>query len=124
MSIAPKKQVALVGLSTLLTLFSLSAIVFFTNPQTASWATLSFFYLSLFLSCLGIFTLLGLGLRQFIKQNVYVINLSNSFRQAFLLAVLFLVSFFLASKQLLYWPVELSLVLFLVFIEIFLNFKI
>ena len=121
---SPKQQVALIGFSTLLAAFSLGSIITFTDPFTASWITLVFFYLSLFLATLGIFTLLGLGLRQILKQKVYVINLSNSFRQALLISLLIMVSFLLLSQQLLFWWVELSLILFLLFAEIFFNLKI
>jgi hypothetical protein len=121
---SPKQQVTLIGFSTLLAAFSLGSIITFTDPFTASWITFIFFYLSLFLAALGIFTLLGLGLRQILKQKVYVINLSNSFRQAFLISLLIIVSFLLLSQQLLFWWVELSLVLFLLFAEIFFNLKI
>ncbi len=121
---SPKQQVAFIGASTVLALFSLASIISFTDPFTASWITFAFFYLSLFLSALGIFTLLGLWLRQILKQKVYVINLSNSFRQALLFSLLIATSFLLLSRQLLFWWVELSLILFLLFAEIFFNLKI
>ncbi|MEK7162053.1 MAG: hypothetical protein AAB729_05190 [Patescibacteria group bacterium] len=56
--------------------------------------------------------------------GLYVNNLSNSFRQAFLLSLLIVASFFLLSKNLMFWWVEASLILFLVFLEAFLNLKI
>jgi hypothetical protein len=119
----PKSQLIFISISSLLTLFSLICIVVFTDPFTSSWITFGFFYISLFLFTLGALTLLGLVIRQVLKHNVYVINLSNSFRQAFLFAILVLVSFALLSNQLLYWWVELSIILFLLFVEIFLNIK-
>lgn len=120
----PKKQVTLIIFSTLLAAFSLASIISFTSPEEGSWITLSFFYVSLFLVSLGVFTLIGLGLRVWLVKGLYLINLNNSFRQAILTSILIIASFILLSLHMLFWWVELSLILFLVFIEIFLNLKI
>lgn len=119
-----KQQVSLIAFSTFLAGFSLASILNFTNPETASPVTFGFFYLSLFLVSLGSFTLLGLLIRKWLPSGLYVNNLSNSFRQAFLLSILIVASFFLLSKQLMFWWVEASLILFLAFMEAFLNLKI
>lgn len=120
-----KQQAGLIAFSTLLTGFSLASILNFTDPLSASLYTFCFFYLSLFLLSLGCFTLLGLVLRKWLPGGgLYVNNLSNSFRQAFLLSLLIVASFFLLSKNLMFWWVEASLILFLVFLEAFLNLKI
>jgi hypothetical protein len=124
MSFSPQKQTSLIIFSTVLAGFSLASIVNFTDPSSASWVTFGFFYLSLFLTSLGIFSLIGLMLRQWLSPGLYVINLSNSFRQSVLLSLLISVSFWLSAKGLLYWWVEGSLILFLAFIEIFLNLKV
>ncbi len=120
----PRQHLTLIIFSTILAGFSLASIINFTDPQSASWLTLSFFYFSLFLVSLGIFTLIGLGLRKKFWPGHYVANLSNSFRQALLLALLITASFFLLSKGLLFWWLEATLILFLVFVEAFLNLKI
>jgi hypothetical protein len=124
MQASPKQQVSLITFSTLLAAFSLASIVSFTDPNAASWVTLIFFYISLFLLTLGIFTLIGLTLRQWLHPGHYVANLGNSFRQAFLLSFLMGISAFLLSKSLLFWWVEGSLVLFFAAIEAFLNLKV
>lgn len=124
MSTNPKKQVSLIIFSTVLAAFSLASIINFTDPNSSSRITFAFFYLSLFLFSLGIFTLIGLGLRKALHGGLYVINLNNSFRQGLLLGLLVTVSFLLISLRLLFWWVELSLVLFLAFVEGFLNLKI
>ena len=124
MATNPKKQVTIIVFSTVLAGFSLASIVNFTDPSSASLVTFSFFYLSLFLLILGLFTLLGLGLRQKLSPGLYVLNLSSSFRQALLIAVLIAVSFALLSKRLLFWWVEGSLILFLSAVEAFLNLKV
>ncbi|MBI5530130.1 MAG: hypothetical protein HY918_01375 [Candidatus Doudnabacteria bacterium] len=124
MSNKPKQHLFLIGFSTLLTAFSLASIINFTDPQTASFLTFSFFYISLFLMSLGLFTLIGLLIRQQINPGHYIANLSNSFRQALLLSLLITISMVLLSKQLLFWWIELTLILFFSFIEALLNLKI
>lgn len=120
----PKRQVALIIFSTLLAAFSLASIVNFTDPGTAGALTLAFFYFSLFLFCLGLLCLIGLALRLWLSPGLFVVNFANSFRQAFLIALLILVSFWLQSLRLLFWWVELSLILFFGVIEAFLNLKV
>lgn len=120
----PKQQLFVISFSTALAGFSLASIINFTDPASSSLITFVFFYLSLFLLTLGIFALIGLLLRQWLLPGLYVINLSNSFRQAFLIAVLVVVSFILLSENLLFWWVEASLILFLGFFEVFMNLKI
>ncbi len=118
------KQILLFTLSIILTAFSAGSIMSFTDPQSAGLVTFIFLYLSIFLSLLGCFTLLGLLLRKYIfKKNTYIINLANSFRQALLISILIIVSLVLSSKGLLYWWVEGSLILFLLSLETFLNLK-
>lgn len=120
----PKQQVLFLLFSTILAAFSLGSILDFTDPATASPLTFIFLYASLFLMALGAFTVLGLALRQWLWPGLYVVNLSSSFRQAMLVAILVVVSFILLSKRLLFWWVEGSLILFLAFIEAFLNLKV
>jgi len=124
MPIDPKKQVSLIVFSTLLAAFSLASILNFTDPASAGAVTFVFFYLSLFLFTLGLLCLIGLGLRQWLAPGLYVVNFANSFRQAFLVALLLVASFWLLSLKLLFWWVELSLILFLSAVEAFLNLKV
>lgn len=124
MSTNPKQQVALIAFSTFLAAFSLGSIINFTDPTTGSWVTFTFFYASLFIFCLGLFTLIGLGLRQKLSPGHYVKNLGNSFRQGFFVGFLIVFSFLLLSKSLLFWWVEASLILFLATVEAFLNLKV
>src|SRR5581483_5485525 len=101
-----------------------ACILNFTDPRNSSFLTFAFFYASLFLFCLGAFTLIGLLLRQSFWPGVYLMNLGSSFRQALLLSLLITASFVLLSWRLLFWWVELSLILFFACIEGFLNLKI
>lgn len=124
MSINPKRQVSLIILSTVMAAFSLGSIISFSDPGSASRVTFCFLYVSLMLFSVGIFTLLGLGLRNLLSPGLYVINFTASLRQGLLISALIIASFILLSMQLLFWWVELSLILFLSAIEIFLNLKI
>ena len=124
MSSNPKKQLTLIISSAVLAGFSLASIISFTDPASSSPLTFCFLYASLFLLVLGVFTLIGLGLRQWLWPGLYVVNLGNSFRQALLVGVLIVASFILLSKGLLFWWVEASLILFLAFVEAFLNLKV
>ncbi len=124
MAVNLKKQVSLLLTSTVLAAFSVTSIINFSDPYNSSWLTFGFFYLSLFLFCLGIFTLAGLGLRQALWPGLYVVNLGNAFRQSVLISILISVSFMLMSQDLLFWWVEASLILFLAAIEVFVNLKV
>jgi len=120
----PKQQVLFLVFSTILAAFSLGSILNFTEPATATLVTFSFLYASLFIVVLGAFTVIGLVLRQWLWPALYVVNLSNSFRQALLMAILVVVSALLLSQGILFWWVEGSLILFLIFLEAFLNLKV
>lgn len=119
-----KEQITFISASIILTGFALAAIVNFTDPKTASRLTHVFFYLSLFLFILGVFTLIGLGLRLWLSDKIYVVNLAASFRQGLLLALLTTASFLLLAGRLLFWWVEAALILFFLCVEVFLNLKI
>lgn len=120
----PREHVTLILASTFLAAFSLAAIVRFTDPNTAGTSTLLFFYISLSIVMLGIFTILGLLLRQWQGRHMYLANLSTSFRQGLLISFLVCSSLILQAKGLLFWWVEGTLILFIIFLEIFLNLKV
>lgn len=117
-----KQQVTFIAVSVLLTGFSLFSLASFAGPE--SKAALVFFYISLFLFTLALFTIIGLTIRQWLFPKMFVLDLNASFRQALLIAILILVSFFLLAARLLFWWVELSLILFLLAIEVFVNLKV
>lgn len=121
---APKQHILLIVISTILASFSLGCIIFFTDPKTAGMWTFLFLYFSVFLLTLGLSCLVGIITRQLLGQNLYIVNLSHSFRQGILIALLITVSLVLQAGGLLYWWVEASLILFVASIEAFLNLKI
>ncbi|MCL5008740.1 MAG: hypothetical protein M1400_00160 [Patescibacteria group bacterium] len=118
-----KQQIYAIAGATLLSAFSLGAVLMFTDPGQASAGTFGFFYLSVFLFAFGTFTLLGLSLRRWLAPKMFVLNFYTSLRQALLVALLLVVSLLLLGQRLLFWWVELSLVLLLLSIEFFLSLK-
>lgn len=124
MTVNPKIQISLIIVSTVLAGLSLAAIVSYTDPKNSGVTTFIFLYLSLFLLGLGGFTLLGLSVRQALWPGKYISNLSHSFRQSLLLSIIIAVSFWLQGQKILFWWVELSLILFMGAIEAFLNLKV
>lgn len=116
-----KTHFIFLALGIILCGFSLFSIIRFTDPYTAGLVTHILFYLSLFLLCVGIFTLAGIVIRQQFFYGIYIANLITSFRQAILLGLLLSGSLYLQTKGLRLWWVELVFVLFLVTLEIFFN---
>ncbi len=119
-----KKFIVLIAISTCLSAFSLLSILNFTDPSNANQLIFAFFYTSLFLFSFGIFGIIGISLRLWLIPGLYIVNLSNSLRQAALISVLITVSFLLLSHRLLFWWLEATLIFLVLFIEAFLNLKI
>jgi hypothetical protein len=118
-----KKHIGILIFGTLLAAFSLGSIITFTDPGTTGFITLTFFYVSLLLTSLGVFTTVGVVIRYAFFGGMYVTNLSHSFRQAMLVSFLIIVSLILLRLGLLFWWVEITLIMFLVFFELFLSLK-
>lgn len=116
-----KQQIYAIAGATLLAALSLISIISFTDPNQASGLLFSFFYLSVFLLSFGVFTLLGLGLRRWLAPKMFVANFYTSLRQGFLVSLLMAVSLLLMGLHLLFWWVELSLILLLLSVEFFLS---
>ncbi len=116
-----KTHLWLIGAGTILSGFSLGSIISFTNPDSAGWITHLLFYLSTFLFTLGLFSLIGITVRQRLRPGLYVLHLAASFRQALFLAIFVTASLGLSAAGLLFWWVEVLLILFLITTEIFLN---
>ena len=116
-----KTHLWLIGAGTALSGFSLGSIMVFTDPYSAGNLTHFFFYLSLFLFTLGLFSLIGIFLRKRLQPGLYVIHLAASLRQALFLAVFIVVSLLLRVHGLLFWWVEVCLIFFLIAVEVFLN---
>jgi hypothetical protein len=106
---------------TMLCLAAFASIVWSVDPYTSGLIPHIFFYITLFLTLAGLFTLLGISLRKKLAPGMFTEQLRISFRQAFLLSLLILGLIILQVFNLLFWWVGLTLVLFIIAVEIFLN---
>lgn len=117
----PLSHIPLIAVGTALCLGSLISVLYLSDPYADGLVAHIFFHLSLFLTIAGIATAVGLILRQRYGKGLYISNLGVAFRQAVFLALFVVGSLLLLSHGLLFWWVELTLILFLVFFELFLN---
>ncbi len=106
---------------TILSLFGFISVLMFVDPFNAGTIPHIFFYLSLFLTATGIFTLIGIQLRKRFMPGILVEQLRVSSRQAVLAAILLSGLLLLQVNNLLLWWVALTLILFIITIEIFFN---
>lgn len=112
-----KKYLILMSLATVVSLVILATVVFYLNPQEAGWWGLALFYVSLFLTLLGIFTLLGFILRVWLINVPVFQQVGVAFRQASWLAILVVFGLILQSYAWLNWWTMLLMVLLLSAIE-------
>jgi len=112
-----KKYLILMSAATLVSLAILATIVFYLSPQEAGWWGLTLFYVSLFLTLLGIFALLGFILRVWLTSAPVFQQVGVAFRQAAWFAILVVFGLILQSYGWLNWWVTLLMVLLLSAIE-------
>lgn len=116
-----RNYIVLITIGTILSAFSIAAIISFTEPDTAGLGIFVFLYFSIFLCCAGVFTIAGLAMRQRLFKTLYVKNLQISLRQGILVSMLVTVSLGLNAHSLFYWWVALTLILLVLVIEVFFN---
>jgi len=91
-------------LVSLLSWFCFGTILFFFNPQKAVWFIFFLFYLTLFLALVSSLTLIGFSLRRlYNRKEVAFYQMSDAFRQGFLLALVFIGSLILQRIGWLHW---------------------
>ena len=96
------------GFLTLIIVVSVAAwlsVLFFINPESGIKAVL-LFYSSLFLLLTALITIIGYGLRSFLKRSIShkkSLEAQNSFRQAIFLSLIFIFALSLQAKGLLNW---------------------
>lgn len=79
-------------------------ILFYLDPQVSGLVGLLCFYLSLFFSLIGTFTLIGLALRIWFSHNEVIFAFVGvSFRQAILLSVVIIGCLLLQQFRVLNW---------------------
>ena len=123
MAIAPKKQIFILTVSAILAAFSLASILNFTDPYEAGIAVFAFFYISIFLLSFSVFSLIVFLVKRWLWPHIYLNDLSASFRQGLIIALFLTLLVILQINGILFWWLEISLILFLVILEIFINLK-
>jgi hypothetical protein len=106
--------------ATILCWAAFTFVLFFINPQETEKIGILFFYLSLFLGLLGIFSIIGFLVRYLFKRHDFVYTqVKISFRQGAMFALLLTGSLFLQSQRLLVWWNTLLFVFLLAVVEYF-----
>ena len=123
MSLVPKQQIAILSGSGVMAAFSLASILNFTDPYKSSWLVFGLFYLSIILLSFSALTLISFFIKRWLWPKIYLNDLSLSLRHGFLISVLITLTIALQINGVLFWWLELSLMLFFVCIEIFINIK-
>jgi hypothetical protein len=110
-----------ISAGTILSVLAFLAILWSVDPYTTSWLSHLFFYLTLALSLTGLFSLGGTMLRKKFAPGMFTEQLRTSLRQAGLLVLLIISLLLLQSFNLLFWWVGITLILFIITLEIFLT---
>lgn len=106
---------------TILSLAAFLSVLWFIDPFSGGVSAHFFFYLTLFLTTVGAFTLLGILLRKKFSPAILSEQLALSLRQAVLLALLLSGFLILRVNHLLFWWVGVILILFIITVEVFFN---
>jgi hypothetical protein len=110
----------LIFLGALAAVIGWGLIIFYIDPFQSGLLALSLFYVSFFLSLLGIFFLVGNGLRKrFFKKQLLSKRFSTAVRQAIFFAVLLVGWALLKSQSLARWWVIILFILILTGLEFF-----
>ncbi len=114
-----KKYLIPLILGSLVALTGFVFVLIYIDPYVSGRLAHTYFYLTLFLSVVGITTLTTLLFRQRFFPGIYSELFRVSLRQATLVATLLTGLVFLEAQNILYWWVGLTLALFLIAIEAF-----
>lgn len=114
-----KRYLFLMLLATVLCWLALASVMFYINPSEAGIIGFILFYVSLFLSLVGTFSIIGFLLRVWLTTMPIFRQVIISFRQGVLFSILVSVSLAMQSQQVLNWWIGLLLVALLGIIEMF-----
>lgn len=115
-----KKYLILMSVCTLFCWLALVLVINYIDPTETNLLGFLFFYLSLFLACLGTMSVLGFAVRmKFLKDEIVYKQVGTAFRQAVMFSFLVTGSLFLQSKSLLTWWNILLFILALTILEFF-----
>jgi hypothetical protein len=112
--------IILMIITTIVSWSAWGVVIFSINPYEADFLGIIFFYISLFFSLLGTFSIIGSIIRKkLVKKDILFRQVVISFRQAILFSLLIATSLFLQSGRILTWWNILILVATLSVIELF-----
>jgi len=95
-------------------------VIRYTNPESTGWMGFAFFYLSLFVSLVGTFSIVGFLIRSMFKrEEVIYKKIDISSRQSIILSLLIIISLILQSQRLMTWWNFIILVVAISLVEIF-----
>jgi hypothetical protein len=115
-----RNYVILMIVATLACYLGLGAIIFYTNPFSDGVIALLLFYLSLFISLIGTFAIIGLLVKMiFTRDKLAFRKVTASFRQAIWFSLIISISLYLKKANLLVWKNMLMLVFAFTLIELF-----
>ena len=117
--VTTKKYLIPLVIGSLLAVTGFVFVLLYIDPYTATPLAHFFFYLTLFLSTIGIFSLGSLVFRQKFFPGIYAELFRISIRQGILIAILITGLILLQSQNILHWWVGLTLTLLLIAIESF-----
>jgi hypothetical protein len=118
-----KSQVIILIFSFVLSAFSFASIINFTDPFTASKTIFVFFYLNLFLLVFSGVCLTALVLKRWFWPKMFLLDFASSLRQGLLLGFFFTVAVLLQINGLLFWWLEITMLILLVFLELLFTIK-
>jgi hypothetical protein len=117
-----KKYLAILIGAIIICWLSWFYVLFTVDPFKGGIVGHSLFYTSLFLSFSGTFHLIILGIRyKFMPNELPTIRIKTSWRQALFLTLTFVLSLYLASRNMLKWWNSLLLIIAVVILEIILQ---
>ncbi|MFA6490589.1 MAG: hypothetical protein WCT43_01755 [Candidatus Magasanikbacteria bacterium] len=114
-----KQYLILMSIGTLLCWVSWIFVIFKVSPVDSGFIGIFSFYLSLFLSIVGTFSVLGFMIRRVILKDDEVVfrHVRHTFRQSIFIATVITIVLILLSNKLLFWWNAIILVVFFIFIE-------
>ncbi len=114
-----RRYLTLIIICTLINWAIWALVIFFVNPEKIGLIGSLLFYASLFLSILGTSSILFFIIGARLKKRPIFVEISWSFRRAFLLALLVIAILLLKEQEVLYWWTAALLALFLIMLEVF-----
>ena len=114
-----RSYLLLMSAGTLICWISWFFVLFKISPVTGGLPAVLAFYLSLLLSIVGTFSVLGFLIRSWFYKNDEAVfrQVKNTFRQSVFIGITVTVIFLLASKNLLFWWNGSILIAFFFFVE-------